>query len=41
MKEVCPYFDVSKCRVGHDSTKRNTFRVQVQNRFKVKNVITI
>lgn len=41
MKEICPYFEPQKCKVGYDAKKRNTFRLQMQNQFKIKNALTI
>lgn len=41
MSNLCEYYEPNKCKLGYDNEKRNTFRVQMQSRFKVKNILTL
>lgn len=41
MNEVCKYYDILKCRAGYDLSKRTTFRVQMSQQHKIKNIITL
>jgi hypothetical protein len=40
MNEFCKYYNLQKCGTGSDISKKNTFRVQMAVKLKIKNIVT-